>query len=67
METRKEYNHRYYLEHKGAFKDKAARWAENNREKCRECVNRHYEKNRERILAYKKEHPKHKKVNEVVE
>lgn len=50
----KEYNHQYYLEHKEKFKDKAARWTEDNREKMRECNREYYRKNKEKVLAHKK-------------
>lgn len=52
---RREYNRRYYAEHKERERERYAKWKEKNREERREYNKRYYERNKEKILARSKE------------
>lgn len=52
---KREYNKRYYAEHKKQDNERSRKWCEENREKRREYFKRYYEKNREKILSRSKE------------
>lgn len=51
---KREYNKRYYAEHKQQDNERSRKWCEENREKRREYSKRYYAEHREEILAREK-------------